>query len=81
MSARAWLTAALGEDAVARHFVAVSTNAAEVARFGIDTAIDVATRPHEVELLSESARVAREHGATVELLSPPASPPGAAAAP
>jgi glucose-6-phosphate isomerase len=37
-SARAWLTAALGEDAVAKHFVAVSTNAAEVARFGIDTA-------------------------------------------
>ncbi|WP_457092443.1 glucose-6-phosphate isomerase [Microvirga sp. P5_D2] len=36
-SARAWLTAALGEDAVAKHFVAVSTNAAEVARFGIDT--------------------------------------------
>lgn len=37
-SARAWLTKALGEDAVAKHFVAVSTNAGEVARFGIDTA-------------------------------------------
>ena len=39
-SARAWLLAALGADAkaVARHFVAVSTNAAEVAKFGIDTA-------------------------------------------
>ena len=37
-TARAWLTAALGEDAVARHFVAVSTNADEVAAFGIDTA-------------------------------------------
>jgi len=37
-SARAWLTGALGEDAVARHFVAVSTNAAKVAEFGIDTA-------------------------------------------
>jgi glucose-6-phosphate isomerase len=37
-SARAWLTAALGDDAVAEHFVAVSTNAAEVSRFGIDTA-------------------------------------------
>jgi glucose-6-phosphate isomerase len=36
-SARTWLTAALGEDAVARHFVAVSTNADEVAAFGIDT--------------------------------------------
>jgi glucose-6-phosphate isomerase len=37
-SARAWLLAALKEDAaVARHFAAVSTNAAEVARFGIDT--------------------------------------------
>ncbi|MFT3855772.1 MAG: glucose-6-phosphate isomerase [Ilumatobacteraceae bacterium] len=36
--ARRWLTAALGDDAVAKHFVAVSTNAAEVARFGIDTA-------------------------------------------
>lgn len=37
-SARAWLTGALGEDAVAKHFVAVSTNVAEVSRFGIDTA-------------------------------------------
>ncbi len=36
-SARAWALAALGdEDAVAKHFVAVSTNADEVARFGID---------------------------------------------
>jgi glucose-6-phosphate isomerase len=34
-SARAWLVQALGEPAVARHFVAVSTNAAEVQRFGI----------------------------------------------
>jgi glucose-6-phosphate isomerase len=39
-TARAWLLAALkGEDsAIAKHFVAVSTNAQEVARFGIDTA-------------------------------------------
>jgi glucose-6-phosphate isomerase len=38
-SARAWCVNALGsEQAVARHFVAVSTNAAEVAKFGIDTA-------------------------------------------
>jgi len=39
-TARAWLLQGLGNDerAVARHFVAVSTNAAEVARFGIDTA-------------------------------------------
>jgi glucose-6-phosphate isomerase len=37
-SARKWLTTALGEGAVARHFVAVSTNLAEVARFGIDPA-------------------------------------------
>lgn len=36
-SARAWLTGALGDDAVAKHFVAVSTNADEVAAFGIDT--------------------------------------------
>jgi glucose-6-phosphate isomerase len=35
-SARQWLVQALGETAVARHFVAVSTNLAEVARFGID---------------------------------------------
>jgi glucose-6-phosphate isomerase len=36
-SARRWSLRALGDDAaVARHFVAVSTNAAEVARFGID---------------------------------------------
>ena len=39
-AARAWLLAGLGGDetAVAKHFVAVSTNAAEVAKFGIDTA-------------------------------------------
>ncbi|EYB68201.1 glucose-6-phosphate isomerase [Deinococcus phoenicis] len=42
-SARAWLLAGLvnlpdENTAVARHFVAVSTNAAEVERFGIDTA-------------------------------------------
>jgi glucose-6-phosphate isomerase len=38
-AARAWLLGALREPAaVARHFVAVSTNAAEVARFGIDPA-------------------------------------------
>jgi glucose-6-phosphate isomerase len=39
-SARDWLLAGLGGDdkAVAKHFVAVSTNAAEVSKFGIDTA-------------------------------------------
>jgi glucose-6-phosphate isomerase len=39
-SARAWLLAKLGADnqAVAKHFVAVSTNAQEVAAFGIDPA-------------------------------------------
>ena len=39
-TARAWSLAGLGgdEQSVARHFVAVSTNAAEVAKFGIDTA-------------------------------------------
>ena len=39
-SARAWLLAGLGneENAVAKHFVAVSTNAEEVTKFGIDTA-------------------------------------------
>ncbi|HEV3322858.1 MAG TPA: glucose-6-phosphate isomerase [Solirubrobacteraceae bacterium] len=46
-SARAWLLAGLGsesgpgrsrdEEAIAKHFVAVSTNAKEVAAFGIDT--------------------------------------------
>jgi glucose-6-phosphate isomerase len=35
-SARAWLTAALGDEAVAKHFVAVSTNAQRVTDFGID---------------------------------------------
>jgi glucose-6-phosphate isomerase len=36
-SARAWLVGALGDEAaVARHFVAVSTNSAEVTKFGID---------------------------------------------
>jgi glucose-6-phosphate isomerase len=34
-SARDWLTAALGEDAVSRHFVAVSTNLEAVTAFGI----------------------------------------------
>jgi glucose-6-phosphate isomerase len=39
-SARDWLLQGLGKDpkAVASHFVAVSTNAAKVAEFGIDTA-------------------------------------------
>jgi len=38
-SARAWVIAGLGDDAaVARHFVAVSTNAREVASFGVDPA-------------------------------------------
>ena len=39
-TARAWLVEGLGGDegAVARHFVAVSTNASEVAAFGIDPA-------------------------------------------
>jgi glucose-6-phosphate isomerase len=37
-SAREWLTSALGEDAVARHFVAVSTNREKVEAFGIDAA-------------------------------------------
>ncbi len=39
-TARAWSVAAFGGDekSVARHFVAVSTNAKEVSKFGIDTA-------------------------------------------
>ena len=37
-AAREWSVRALGERAVARHFVAVSTNAVEVAKFGIDPA-------------------------------------------
>jgi glucose-6-phosphate isomerase len=39
-SARAWLLAGMGgnDKAVARHFVAVSTNAEKVSAFGIDTA-------------------------------------------
>jgi glucose-6-phosphate isomerase len=38
-SARGWLLAGMNgdESAIAKHFVAVSTNAKEVARFGIDT--------------------------------------------
>jgi glucose-6-phosphate isomerase len=35
-SARTWLINALGDDAVSKHFVAVSTNLPEVTRFGID---------------------------------------------
>ena len=38
-TARDWALASLGdEDAIAKHFVAVSTNADEVTAFGIDTA-------------------------------------------
>jgi glucose-6-phosphate isomerase len=38
-SARSWLLKSLGDEAaVAKHFVAVSTNAEEVSKFGIDTA-------------------------------------------
>ena len=39
-AARAWVLAGLGgdESAIAKHFVAVSTNASEVSKFGIDTA-------------------------------------------
>jgi glucose-6-phosphate isomerase len=39
-SARAWLLRGLGGDerSIAKHFVAVSTNASEVSKFGIDTA-------------------------------------------
>ena len=39
-TARAWSLAGLGNDekSVAKHFVAVSTNASEVSKFGIDTA-------------------------------------------
>jgi glucose-6-phosphate isomerase len=39
-TARSWSLAGLGgaEESVAKHFVAVSTNAAEVSKFGIDTA-------------------------------------------
>ena len=36
-AARSWLVNSLGEAAVPRHFVAVSTNAEKVAEFGIDT--------------------------------------------
>ncbi|MDJ0401813.1 hypothetical protein QNA28_25645, partial [Rhodococcus rhodochrous] len=37
-AARRWLVDALGEDAVAQHFVAVSTHTERVAEFGIDPA-------------------------------------------
>jgi glucose-6-phosphate isomerase len=39
-SARAWLLQGLGGDekSIAKHFVAISTNTSEVAKFGIDTA-------------------------------------------
>ncbi|MDH3213071.1 MAG: glucose-6-phosphate isomerase [Myxococcales bacterium] len=38
-TARAWVLAALGDErAVAKHFAAVSTNAGEVTKFGIDSA-------------------------------------------
>ncbi|MBU2759417.1 glucose-6-phosphate isomerase [Acidithiobacillus sulfurivorans] len=36
-AARHWIASALGEDAVSRHFVAVSTNAEAVKAFGMDT--------------------------------------------
>ena len=37
-AARAWITGALGDDAVARHMVTVSTDASRVREFGIDPA-------------------------------------------
>jgi glucose-6-phosphate isomerase len=37
VAARAWLVAALGEGSIPKHFVALSTNARDVAAFGIDT--------------------------------------------
>ncbi|OPZ77322.1 MAG: Glucose-6-phosphate isomerase [Alphaproteobacteria bacterium ADurb.Bin438] len=37
-TARYWLVNALGEEAVKNHFIALSTNAHEVEKFGIDTA-------------------------------------------
>ncbi|GAB7068450.1 glucose-6-phosphate isomerase [Mycobacterium hodleri] len=37
-AARRWLTDALGDEAVSKHFVAVSTNAKLVSEFGINTA-------------------------------------------
>lgn len=37
-TAREWLVKSLGEDAVAKHFVALSTNTDEVTKFGIDPA-------------------------------------------
>lgn len=37
LSARSWLVDRLGEAAVAKHFVALSTNAHEVGKFGINT--------------------------------------------
>jgi glucose-6-phosphate isomerase len=37
-TARSWVTDALGDDAVAKHFVALSTNLDAVAEFGIDPA-------------------------------------------
>ena len=42
--AREWLTASLGEAAVSKHFVAVSTNAFEVAAFGIDFEVTSSVR-------------------------------------
>ena len=35
-TARSWIVKALGEEAVSKHFVAVSTNTQEVKKFGID---------------------------------------------
>ncbi|AXQ29690.1 glucose-6-phosphate isomerase [Solimonas sp. K1W22B-7] len=37
-TARSWLLQHAGQEAIARHFVAVSTNRAEIERFGIDAA-------------------------------------------
>src|SRR5688500_10975632 len=36
-TARAWTVKALGEQSIPKHFVALSTNAKEVSKFGIDT--------------------------------------------
>ena len=42
-TARDWLVKALGKEAVAKHFVAVSTNTKAVAEFGIDTDHSIVT--------------------------------------
>ena len=68
LTARDWSLATLNDPAaVASHFVAVSTNAQEVARFGIDTANMVAIGPEHFSAMLSGFHQMDEHFHTAPL--------------